>query len=140
MAFWDVDLTTQDGAEGAANLGGFACFIAAGLSVLGVAMAGGLLASGDQAVMLTTVGLGAAQVLIFVIAGFRLRAGKGAVWGTVAALLLVLEIAMKLITLTGLPGLVINLILLVGIINGIRGARALRGGALSPEEAAEVFR
>ncbi|NWO96458.1 hypothetical protein GY976_25340, partial [Escherichia coli] len=47
MAFWNVDLTTEDGALGAAQLGGYACFVAAALSALALLMLGGLLGTRD---------------------------------------------------------------------------------------------
>jgi hypothetical protein len=140
MAFWDVDLETQDGAESAAQLGGFACFVAAGLGVLGVALATLAEAStGASALIIAVLSVGVAEILVFVVAGFRLRAGKGIIWGTIAAILIVLEIVMKLVTLTGIPGIVINAILLIGVVNGIRGARALGRGDMTADEAGEVF-
>jgi hypothetical protein len=140
MAFWNVDLETEDGAKSAAQLGGFACFIAAGLGVLGVGIATMALAStGDRVNAIATLSVGLVEILLFVVAGFRLRAGKGVVWGSVAALVILLEIVMKLVTLTGVGGIVISVILLVGMINGVRGARALGGVELGAEEAAEIF-
>jgi apolipoprotein N-acyltransferase len=138
MSFWKVDLTTEDGAHNAAQMGGFACFVAAALSVLGLAL---LIGAGAYvgAVAIGAISGVAGEIAIFIIAGFRLRGGRGLVWGSVAALLLAIEIVIKLVTLTGIPGLIISVILLVATINGVRGARALGRDGLTVDEAAEVF-
>lgn len=139
MAFWTTDLTTHDGAIGAAGMGGTACFVAAGLSVLGaLVLALTHLVPGVGAVSGAVAAAG--EAVVFVVAGLRLRAGRGAIWGIVAALLIVLEIVYKLVTLNGLFGLVINGVLLVGIVNGVRAAFALRRGIDDPEQVAETFR
>ena len=139
MAFWNVDLTTEDGALGAAQIGGFACFVAAGLGVLGAAA---IFAFGRSSGPPTAAVIGAAaalvEALVFAIAGLRLRAGKGIVWGSVSAVLLLLEIVAKIAALA-IPGIIINGIVLVGVINGIRGVRALRRVDLSSDDAAEIF-
>lgn len=136
MAFWKIDLTTEDGAANAAATGGMACFIAAGLTLLGAVFIAGAMRFGGQSVGL--FGFAAVSMVIYLAAGIRLREGKGAFWGGAAVALLALEAISKLITLTGLFGLVINLILLVVIVNGVRGAWALRKGGFG-EEAVGVF-
>lgn len=137
MAFWSIDLTTEDGAVGAARMGGAACFVTAGLTVLGLVMILGL--APDKGAALAAVPGIAAEFLIFVVAGFRLRAGRGLVWGSVAALVLVLEIAAKAITFTAPFGIVLNVVLLILIANGLRAAWALRKGIADPEAEAEIF-
>lgn len=139
MALWSVDLTTEDGADSAAQMGAYACFVGAVLGAIGVALSGGLQAQIDKTAAIGILSVGLAEILVFVVAGFRLRAGRGAIWGSVAALLLILEIVLKLVTMQGLPGVVINVILLIVIVNGIRGARALSQRGLTVEEAAEIF-
>jgi hypothetical protein len=138
MAVWDIDLTTRSGAETAADQGGLACFIVAGMTVLGALVFGGL-AGFDTAEGMIAAGTIAAQAVIAAIAGFRLRAGKGAFWGVAVAVLLVLEIVSKLVTLTGLGGLVLNVLFLVMVVQGVRGAWALRGHPLFADDEAEVF-
>lgn len=137
MAIWNADLTTEDGALGAAQMGGYACFVAAVLGAIGLAFIFGLIRVG--AVMpligLTTL----AEILVYVVAGFRLHSGKGAYWGIAAAVILAFELALKIAMLAVSIGMFINLLLLVVTINGIRGARALRSGTLDADEAAEVF-
>lgn len=138
MAFWNTDLTTQDGAEGAAQNGGFACFIAAGLTVVGMAMLVAMYNGPAEGLVGGIAGV-ASETVVFTVAGFRLRAGKGVIWGGVAALLLIIEMVMKLVTMTGIAGIVINFVLLAFMINGVRGALALRRGDLDVEEVAKVF-
>ncbi|QNA85675.1 hypothetical protein G4G27_18070 [Sphingomonas sp. So64.6b] len=138
MAFWNIDLTTKDGAESAAQNGGLACFIAAGLTILGIAV---IVAThtGPAAELAGGIAGVAVETIVFTIAGFRLRAGKGVIWGGVATLLLVVEIVAKLITMIGLGGIVINAILLVVMINGVRGALALKRGDLDVDDIGKVF-
>lgn len=135
MSFWKIDLTTEDGAANAAATGGMACFVAAGLTALGAVFFAG--AAGTVEERIGVLAVAGASIVIFLAAGWRLRGGKGAFWGGAAAALLVLEIISKLITLTGLFGLLINVILLIVVANGVRGAWALRKGF--DEGAAEVF-
>lgn len=137
MAIWNIDLTTEDGAVGAAGMGGVACFITAGLTLLGLALTAAT--AKDQAALLgAAVGI-VAEFLIFLVAGFRLRAGRGLIWGSVAALLMLLEIVIKLVSFTGIGGIFINAILLIMIANGVRAAWALRKGIVDPEAEAEIF-
>lgn len=138
MALWTVDLTTQDGAEGAAQQGGFACLLAAALGVIGLLFLWGALLGLDPRALGYVLGPALAEIAIFVIAGFRLRAGRGLVWGGVAAFVLLLELLAK-IAAFNIIGLVINSVLLMGTLNGLRGAWALRRGFVDTEEAAAIF-
>jgi hypothetical protein len=136
---WNVDLNTEDGALSAAQIGGFACFIAAGLGLVGIALVVAMGTSrGLPVATLATASVALAEVLILAAAGFRLRAGKGIVWGSVAAVLLAIELVVKVIT-PSITGIMIDAILLIGVINGIRGVRALRRIDLNPADAAEIF-
>ena len=139
MAFWNVDLTTEDGALSAAQIGGFACFIAAALGAIGTVLIVAVARSGAlPAIALAGAAAAAVEVLLFGIAGWRLRAGKGVIWGSAAAVLLVLELVMKIVSVSIL-GILIDAVLLVGVINGVRGSRALQRVALRPDDAAEIF-
>lgn len=138
MAIWDADLTTRGGAETAADQGGLACFIVAGLTVLGAFFLGGM-AGFDTAEGQATVAVIGVQALIALIAGFRLKAGKGAFWGIAVAVMLVLEIINKLVTMTFLGGLVLNALFLVMVVQGVRGAWALRRGTGFEDDNVEVF-
>jgi len=64
---------------------------------------------------------------LFVVTGLRLRSGKGAFWGSVTVAWLGLEVLGKLLAFS-IPGLIINTVLLIVLINGVRGAWALRRG------------
>ncbi|WP_066826891.1 hypothetical protein [Sphingomonas mali] len=139
MAIWNVDLTTEDGALNAAQLGGLACFIGATLAFFGAMMILGLGAgSGELRAALFDASAMLVEIVLFVVAGVRLRAGKGSVWGSVAAMALVIELAIKLLTFA-IVGVLLDTILLIGVINGLRGIRALGRIDLRPADAAEIF-
>ncbi|MEP9359377.1 hypothetical protein [Sphingomonas sp. KR3-1] len=138
MAFWNVDLTTEDGAMGAAQLGGYAGFVAAALTAFGLAML--LVAFGTSSPAATALVLGpvVVELVVFLAAGFRLRAGRGLVWGSVAALLLLIDLLPKIATFS-IPVIIIDTVLLIGLITGLRGALALRRGQFDTGEAAAIF-
>ena len=139
MAIWNIDLTTEDGALSAAQIGGLACFIAAGLAFLGASITLGLGAgSGALKGALFDASAAPIEVVLFAVAGFRLRAGKGSIWGSVAAMALVIELAIKL-TVFSVVVVLIDIILLIAVINGLRGVRALGRIYLRPADAAEIF-
>ncbi len=140
MALWNVDLTTEDGALGAAQMGGFACFIAAVLGLVGVAAlflmgtVGGL-----SPLVLAGAAVAVAEVVIFTIAGLRLRAGKGEVWGYTATFVLAIELLAKIASVSFI-GIMIDVVLLIALANGIRGARALRRLEMKADDVAAVFK
>lgn len=134
--FYSADLTTRAGALSAASGGAIACFIACGLAVFGALFLASTADSGTVIAMLFGV---AAECLLFLVAGLRLRAGRGGFWGIAAALVILVEIVMKLVSMTGLGGLLINVMLLVVIANGVRGAFALRRRDFSAEDLEQVF-
>lgn len=125
MAFWNIDLTTEDGALGAASNGAYACFIAAVLTAISGFIFGGL--ASDTIARGATAILAVLNIGLFVITGLRLRRGKGAFWGSVAVAWLSLEMLSKLLAVA-IPGLIISAVLLIVVINGVRGAWALRRG------------
>ncbi len=140
MALWNVDLTTEDGALGAAQMGGFACFIAAVLGLVGVAAlflmgtVGGL-----SPLVLAGAAVAVAEVVIFTIAGLRLRAGKGEVWGYTATFVLAIGLLAKIASVSFI-GIMIDVVLLIALANGIRGARALRRLEMKADDVAAVFK
>ena len=138
MAFWDADLTTRMGAESAAFQGGLGCFIYSGMAVLGLVFFGGVNGFDTPEGIAGIAGVGA-EVLVTTTAGFRLRAGKGAFWGSAAALIVGLELLFKLISLSINGGLIIGAVVLVVIVQGVRGAFALRSANGFAEDDAEVF-
>lgn len=136
MAFWNVDLETRMGAESAANQGSLACFIFAGFSVLAAVFAGAVLPSGladNNAALLFYLTVVGVQLAVVLVAGFRLRAGKGAFWGLAATALMALNTLSQLISFA-LIALVISAILLVFMVQGVRGAFALRNAHFSEDE------
>lgn len=135
--FWNADLSTRAGARTAAGMGGVICFVLAGLAVLGIAVFGGLMATNDVERIAGMIFIGI-EVVLFLIAGFRLRAGKGAFWGIAAALLLALEMVGKLVAVS-IGGLIFNGIMMVVLVNGIRGAFALRNDTGFDPEDTGVF-
>jgi hypothetical protein len=137
MAFWSTDMTTEDGALGAAGQGGVACFASAVLTVIGTVFVGALQMQGPQAMFV--LGFAGVELLVFLVAGWRLRSGKGLIWGSAAAALLLLELVTKLAVLMIGIGLLLNAILLIVTVNGVRGAWALRKGLPDAEAEAEIF-
>lgn len=138
MALWTSDLTTRDAAEGATGVASLACFIIAGLCVLGAVFAANLAGGAlPEQVLFAIIALGI-EMLVFLVAGFRFRAGKGTISGIAAAAILALEILGKLAALA-IPGLIVNAVALIVIVNGIRGARAMRRGFPDYEAQAEIF-
>jgi hypothetical protein len=136
MALWDLDLTTEDGAIGAAQAGGLAAFIAGLLTGLTLVTTADLMRTGAVTPLFGLITL--IQAALYIVAGLRLRAGKGLVWGSIAALLLGLTLAGNLISVA-IGGIIINGILIVVLVNGLRGAWALRAGKFDAEATAEIF-
>lgn len=126
-------MTTRMGAESATDQAGLACFVVAGLTVLGAVFFGGMagFTTTEGQVVMAIIGL---QALFFCIAGIRFRAGKGAFLGIAAALLLVFEMISKVMEGSIGGGLIINGVLLIVVIQGIRGAFALRSGGFAEDE------
>ncbi len=133
MAVWDIDLTTRAGARTGAYQASLVCFVFAGLSLVGLVfglykgMISGLLLGGA-----------ALQIAVFIIAGLRLRQGKGFFWGIGAALLIVLALAGTLAGgAIGAAGLFLLLLVFLG--NGLRGALALHRGTGFGDDEIEAF-
>lgn len=137
MSVWNVDLTTEDGALSAIQNGALACFIAGVLTVLGAIFI--YASNGLSPATAASIAIAAIELAIYIVAGFRFRAHKGVVWGSVAAVLVVLEIIAKIATFNGIAGIVINAALLMAMINGVRGGRALGRADLNATDAAEIF-
>ncbi|WP_374414674.1 hypothetical protein [Novosphingobium colocasiae] len=125
------------GAQTAAHMGGLACFVFAAMSVLGIVIFGGTAGFTTPEGIGGMIGIGL-QTLIGIAAGFRLRAGKGLILGTIVAMLLAVEIIVK-ITAVSISGSIITIGLMVMLVNGLRGAWALRNKAGFAEDEAEVF-
>jgi hypothetical protein len=138
MALWNVDLSTEDGAMGAAQIGSYACFVAVVLGLIStVLLVGVVMSNGRTATAIVVAAFALIEIIVYAVAGFRLRAGKGVVWGVAAAVLLTIEVVTKIAAMS-FVGTMINGILL-GVINGIRGARAMGRIVLSTDDVGEVF-
>lgn len=144
MAIWSTDLTTEDGALGAAQMGSFACIFSAIFAGFYVLILFGVTAgdtpSGPDAILPFLKWFFAAEVIVFALAAILLRSGKGAIPAIAGSILLGLEVLVKIAGLALSIALVIDIILLIFTVNGARGALALRKGIFNDEEAAEIFR
>ena len=67
------------------------------------------------------------EFVVAMIAGVRLQWGKGAYWGMATAVLAALELIGKIVA-QSVIGVLIGGLVLVFIINGVRGALALKRG------------
>lgn len=138
MSIWKPDLTTEDGALGAAQLGGYACYVAAALAGLNLFWLIGAALTSALGMVVTILVL--VQMGLFAFTGFRMSSGKGAILGIIVALLLLFNLLNALAPLN-VGGLIVNVILLAAMFNGIRGAFAVRANKFgSADEAAEIFR
>ena len=136
MSFWDVDLTTRLGAESATDSAGTACFALAAFRVVAALFFGGMMGIETLEGQIVA-GVTALEALLAVIAGVRFRAGKGAFIGIAVVAMLVLAIINSLVTLTFM-GIILNTLFTIWIVQGIRGAFALRKDYFE-EDAYETF-
>lgn len=141
MAAWDIDLTTRAGAQSGSYQASLVCFLFAGLNAVGLVLLGLMLSPKAALGNVAVTGLFAAalaQIVISLVAGLRLRQGKGFVWGLVTAALLVLALLFNLASGSlGAAGL--DALLLVFLGNGLRGAHALHKGENFEDDDIEVF-
>lgn len=135
--FWHIDLTTRAGAKSAAGQGALACFVFVGMAVLGVVVLGGMAGFSTPEGIGVMIGAGLEAVL-GLIAGLRLRAGKGAYWAMAVAALAALELVGKLVALS-IGGAILVGVILITIIQGIRGALALKNDRGFEDDDVEVF-
>lgn len=125
MAFWDIDLTTRVGARSAAGTGATAAYIYAGVTLIGALLTGALL---KQVGKFGQTALEFGPIVIAVLAlfaGFRLKDGKGLVLGSILAVIVALGLLMQLASLAIGGGTAISLVVLVLLVQGLRGAYAL---------------
>ena len=135
--FWHIDLTARAGAMSAAYQGALACFAFCAFGVLGILFGAGLI-GGSSPQGLALIGGAALEAVVGLIAGLRLRAGKGAYWAMAAAVLAALELLGKAVALS-FGGVAIDGVILVFMIQGIRGALALKHGTGFEDDDIEVF-
>lgn len=138
MAFWDIDLTTRAGARGAAHTAGTAAFVYAGATVLGALIGGAMV----QTVNLAQTSLNMLPIVLAVLAafaGFRLQDGKGLVIGSILTVLVALDLLAHLLALQGIPGMVLCAVVLVLLVQGLRGALALSRGTGFADDNIDTF-
>lgn len=136
MAFHDIDLSSRPGAEWATHLGSIGSFGFAAITVFSLVISSGMAGFRTDEGMFIAIG-GGVQLLIAGIAGMRFREGKGAFIGIAAAALLGLSLLGQVLAVSIL-GIIINGVLLVCIVQGLRGAWALRKD-LFPGDEVDVF-
>lgn len=136
--FWQADLTTRAGADNAAHQGGLACYILAGMTGLGAIYIGFTMGFTTPE-GLAIIAFALVEAALLATAGYRLRAGQGAYWGIGAAVLAIIELIGKIATVS-IGGMVIVAILAFMIIQGVRGAMALKRSGSFHADVDEVFR
>jgi len=141
MSKWFPVVSNYEGALDALKAGKFACLAFAAMILLGAIIlvgTGRLPSTGDSASMPTAALFGIfVELGIVLFTWLRFRDGKGLVSGIAALGLFLFEIYAKVSSGTTNAGwLLMYAAILSGLVNGIRGAWAIRN--LSPEDI-EVF-
>jgi len=135
MGFWFAGLTSRVGAKRAAKWGGMACLLEAARQTLGNVVH---LSGHDYNIIVFTAGfIGASLIpILFVVAGVRLLQNDGWIAGSVVALIIVMDFAVFGTPTSPSPAatVIIRAIMLVLIVNGVRGALALRDHKLADEK------
>ena len=143
MSVWFKDVSDYDGARGATKNGmiaalGFAAMLALGAFVLAMGALPGQEA--DPAARYAGVAVIGVEVVVALLAAWRFRSGKGAILGAILLLLFVGEIAFKLTQgFAGIVWYLVYLAVFLGLVNGIRGAWALKSMPDEPDDLAEIF-
>ena len=137
MAVWDIDLSNRAGARGASYQSALAAYVYAGMTVLG-----GLFALGVFDFTTTAGKIAAAQValqlIVALVAGFMLRDGRGAFWGVALAAFMVINMIGGLVA-GSIGGVILTGLLLLVLVNGLRGTFALRGEGRFADDDIDVF-
>ena len=128
MAIWLAGLATQASARRASKWGGVACLLQAARMTIGniasVSVADKPL---DNAIAWF---IGASLVpILYVVAGIGLWKGEGWVWGSLAALAFALDLAAhgpEPTSIQAATALAVRAALFIVLVNGVRGALALR--------------
>ena len=144
MSFWLAGLANNSSARRAAKWGGIACMVeAARMTVGNLVLA---IINGGDAVLAIAGFIGASLIpLFFALTGIRLWQGKGWIAGTIAALIPTLDFALFGLphlnlyrplpaTISAIMVLVVRAIVSAFILNGVRGAFALRSNDSRIEE------
>lgn len=135
--YWGAEAATRSGMYGAIGYAALVVFSGL-LMMLDLAGVPFSLFPGDvQALLLAILG---AQLGIAVLAAYRFSLGKGLIPGSITLGVLVLNLVVSLIQ-GAIPGIiwwVAYIAIIVGLVNGIHGAWAMRS-MQHPGEAAEPF-
>ena len=144
MSTWWKDVEEYDGAKSAARNGmfaalGFAAML--GIGAIFVGMTGGLPGQtpdlNARIFQIAGIGIEAAIVLL---AAWRFRMGGGWLSGSIALLLFTIEIGFKLFSgFQGIFWYVAYLAIFLGLVNGVRGAWALRSMDQLPADLSDTF-
>ena len=135
--FWTTDLTTRAGALSATKSGSTGAFIFCGMGVVGMIFFG-LKVGFTTSLGIAEIAAAGFEAAVALIAGLRLRQGKGVIWGGAAAVLVALEGLGKVVAMS-IGGALLSLAVLIMLINGVRGALALKKDAGFEDDDVEVF-
>ena len=144
MALWK-EIEDYSDAQAAARSGMFGALGFAGLLVLSTVLlfadlAGIPFTRLDGGSQLVILGIMAAELGVTLLAAYRFNLGKGLIPGSITLGLFILEIVLKLVQGT-IPGIIwwfAYAAIIFGLINGLRGAWALKS-MHNPEEVVEAF-
>jgi len=139
MAGFFPDVSKYEGAQEALNGGFYACLGFAAMNCVAIALLlfGGQLSSDGNDVTNSAGVIGgiAIELTIVLVAAWRFKSGKGLVIGIFVTLLFGIEIAGKVMDGTFSAGWVIFYVaIFLGLVNGIRGAWAVRSNSFEDEE------
>ena len=137
MAVWDIDLSNRAGARGASYQAALAAYVYAGMTVLGGLFAMGMFDLATTAGKVAAVQV-VAQLAVAVIAGILLRDGRGAFWGLALAAFMVFNLIGGLLT-GALGGVILTGLLLLVLVNGLRGTFALRSDMRFADDDIDIF-
>ena len=132
------DVGTIEGASKATKAGMWGSFAFAAFACLGIAL--GLSASSEGVRIGTLapidvasfVASAAFEMVVALVAAFRFRKGKGWLIGSIALAIYIVETVTKVISGFGIGWFLLYAAIILALVNGIRGAWALR----KPEELA----
>jgi hypothetical protein len=123
--YWGAENATRSGMYGALGYAGLLVLTAVLLFADLAGIPFSRLDGGAQTVILGLLG---AELGVTLLAAYRFSMGKGLIPGSITLALFLLEIVLKLIqgTIPGLLWWVAYFAIIMGLINGIRGAWAMR--------------
>ena len=128
MQSWAAGLAKRASAKSATKWGGWACLVAAARDASGIVIT--LNTANKTLGQSIAWGTGASLIpIIIATAGIRLLRGSGRLSGSVAVLIMSLDLAMvsgTVMSPTMVGQIVAKILLLLLVLNGIRGAFALR--------------